>query len=144
LTSARRQRDRAPAASDVRPRGKRGEPAPPATPGLPRMTRGPYLLALVVAALAAIAAVTYVINDPDLWQHLVVGRVIWQTHAIPHTQLWTWPTHGAPDVLPSWLFRALLWPVWQAGGVHGLASGHAANRLTFEGGAWRARIVVAE
>jgi len=84
------------------------------------MTRGPYLLALVVAALAAIAAVTYVINDPDLWQHLVVGRVIWQTHAIPHTQLWTWPTHGAPDVLPSWLFRALLWPVWQAAGVHGL------------------------
>jgi len=64
--------------------------------------------------------VTTPIDDPDLWQHLLVGKVIWQTHAIPHTQLWTWPTHGAPDVLPSWLFRALLWPFWQLGGVHGL------------------------
>jgi hypothetical protein len=27
-------------------------------------------------------------------------------------------------------------------GVHGLASGHAANRLTFEGGTWRARIEI--
>jgi len=84
------------------------------------MTRGPYAIALVVAALAALAAGTYAIHDPDLWQHLVVGKVIWQTHAIPTTQLWTWPTYGLPDVLPSWLFRALLWPVWELAGVHGL------------------------
>lgn len=84
------------------------------------MTRGAYLTAVVVAALCALAAVTYAIYDTDVWQHLLVGKVIWQTHAIPHTQLWTWPTHGAPDVLPSWLFRALLWPAWRLGGVHGL------------------------
>lgn len=59
-------------------------------------------------------------HDPDLWQHLTVGREIWRTHSIPHTQLWTWPTHGASDVLPSWLFRALLWPFWELGGVHGI------------------------
>lgn len=75
---------------------------------------------LVVAALCALAGVTYAIHDPDLWQHLTVGREIWRTHSIPHTQLWSWPTHGAPDVLPSWLFRALLWPFWELGGVHGV------------------------
>lgn len=84
------------------------------------MTRGRYAALLVVAALCVLATVTYRIYDPDLWQHLTVGREIWRTHAIPHTQLWTWPTHGAPDVLPSWLFRALLWPFWAAGGVHGI------------------------
>ncbi|TMQ70399.1 MAG: hypothetical protein E6K81_12695, partial [Candidatus Eisenbacteria bacterium] len=39
---------------------------------------------------------------------------------IPHTQVWTWPTLGEPAVLPSWLFRALLWPFWRAGGLTGL------------------------
>jgi hypothetical protein len=84
------------------------------------MSRLPYALALCVAAACALAAVTFAIYDTDVWQHLLVGKVIWQTHAIPSTQLWTWPTHGAPDVLPSWLFRALLWPFWRLGGVHGL------------------------
>jgi len=32
----------------------------------------------------------------------------------------SWPTYGQPEVLPSWGFRALLWPVWQAGGLFGL------------------------
>ena len=84
------------------------------------MPRGALAASLVVATLCALAAVTTRIYDPDLWQHLLVGKVIWQTHAIPHTQLWTWPTHGAPDVLPSWLFRVALWPFWNIGGLWGL------------------------
>jgi Flp pilus assembly protein TadD len=84
------------------------------------VTRGPYALAVAVAALCVLASVTYAIHDPDIWQHLVVGRTIWQTHAIPHTQIWTWPTYGVPDVLPSWLFRAALWPFYEAGGTFGL------------------------
>jgi tetratricopeptide (TPR) repeat protein len=84
------------------------------------MTRAPYRLAVALAALAALAAITYPMHDPDIWQHLAVGRTLWQSHAIPTTQVWTWPTFGAPDVLPSWLFRALVWPFWEAGGLHGL------------------------
>jgi hypothetical protein len=84
------------------------------------MTRGARTATLVVAALCALAACTYAIHDPDLWQHLVVGKTIWRTHAIPTTQVWTWPTHGMPDVLPSWLFRFVLWPFWEWGGLHGL------------------------
>jgi len=87
---------------------------------LPAMSRGALAVVLVIAALCALAIVTTPIDDPDLWQHLLVGKVIWQTHAIPHTQLWTWPMHGAPDVLPSWLFRVALWPFWSLGGIWGL------------------------
>ena len=97
------------------------------------MTRGAFAMALVFAAVAAVAVVTYAFYDTDLWQHLLVGKVIWQTHAVPTTQLWSWPTHGAPDVLPSWLFRALLWPVWEAGGWHGLFAWRWLTTLTMFG-----------
>src|SRR5262249_44704272 len=66
----------------------------------------------------------------DFWQHLAVGRSLWASHAIPHTQVWTWPTWGTPDVLPSWLFRALLWPFWQAGGLVGLFAWRWLTTLT--------------
>ncbi len=45
---------------------------------------------------------------------------MWTTHAIPQVNLWTWPTYGEPQVLPSWGFRALLWPFYALGGVTGL------------------------
>ncbi len=67
------------------------------------------------------------LRDTDFWQHLAVGRAIWTTHAVPTTQLWSWPTYGAPDVNSSWGFRALLWPFWNAGGLLGL---HAWRWLT--------------
>jgi len=102
------------------------------------MTRGPYAVAVGVAALCVLASVTFAFHDPDLWQHLAVGRTLWQTHAIPHTQVWTWPTFGSPDVLPSWLFRALLWPFWEAGGVDGLFAWRWLTTFAAFGLAWAA------
>jgi len=64
--------------------------------------------------------VSFRIYDPDLWQHLEVGRYLWRTGHIPRTEIWSWPSYGAPSVLPSWGFRALLWPFFAAGGVWGL------------------------
>lgn len=112
------------------PRGARGAGArrkdaapPPRVPApraaLPAMTRPAYALAVAVAAACALAAVTYPLFDPDLWQHLAVGRWLWAHAALPHTHLWSWPTFGAPDAPPSWLFRALLWPVWAQWGLTG-------------------------
>ncbi|HKQ57943.1 MAG TPA: hypothetical protein VJY35_08740 [Candidatus Eisenbacteria bacterium] len=73
-----------------------------------------------VAALCVIAALTFRIFDTDFWQHLAVGRALWQTHAIPMVQVWCWPTWGEPYVLQSWVFRALVWPFWKLGGIEGL------------------------
>ncbi len=102
------------------PRAARAAPAGRGVPALAPIGAAPLALVAVVAAACVIAAVTFRIYDPDLWQHLTVGRAIWQSHAIPHTQLWSWPTYGAPDVLPSWLYRAVLWPFYAAGGVPGV------------------------
>ena len=79
------------------------------------------MVAAAVAFACIAAAVTYRIFDPDFWQHLLVGRVIWQTHSIPRDQLWSWVTYGHAEPLQSWLFCALLWPFYSVAGVLGLA-----------------------
>jgi hypothetical protein len=95
---------------------------------------------VIAAALAAVISIvistSFAIFDPDLFQHLVVGKVIWQTHGVPHRHLWTWPSYGQPEVLPSWLFRALLWPFWSIGGVWGLFVWRWATTLAAFGLAW--------
>jgi hypothetical protein len=83
----------------------------------PQQGPDPAMLAAVLAVAAlVVASVTFLTPDTDVWQHLTVGRAIWLTHSIPHTHQWSWPTFGVREVLPSWLFRALLWPVYAAAG----------------------------
>lgn len=97
-------------------------PAAPAGTPLPELplSHPAFLLAALVAAACVVAAVTYLMFDTDVWQHLAVGRAIWSLHRVPTTELWTWPTYGAPDVNASWGFRALIWPLWKAWGLWGL------------------------
>lgn len=102
------------------PAPRRGREDAGAAVPTPSADGAPWAFAALVTAMCVLTGVTFVIADPDQFQHLLVGRVIWATHAVPTTQIWTWPTYGTPDLTPSWLFRALLWPVWQAGGVMGL------------------------
>ncbi|MBI1798595.1 MAG: hypothetical protein HYR73_02790 [Candidatus Eisenbacteria bacterium] len=75
---------------------------------------------MLFTAAALVLGLTIRIDDPDLWQHLTVGRAIWQLHRVPTTNLWVWPLYGASDICPSWLFRALLWPFWCALSVGGI------------------------
>jgi len=77
-----------------------------------------FLVALAVGL--GLALITFPVFDPDLWQHLRVGKLIWETRSIPDTQLWVWPTWSTPYMLPSWLFRVLLYPFWALGGESGL------------------------
>ncbi|MGH7732054.1 MAG: hypothetical protein ACRENJ_12485, partial [Candidatus Eiseniibacteriota bacterium] len=82
--------------------------------------RAATLVVFGTAAAVVLAAVTFRIIDTDFWQHLAVGRALWETSSIPRLEAWSWPTFGEPVMLHSWLFRALLWPFWQAGGITGL------------------------
>jgi hypothetical protein len=125
-----------------RPAAARPAPRPPARASVPPLPlRHPAAwLAIGAAALSIVLSVSYVLYDKDLWQHLAVGRAIWTLREVPVTQIWVWPTYGTPDVTPSWLFRVLLWPLWQAGGVPALfawrwGTTHAAFGLAW----WTAR-----
>ena len=100
-----------------RPTGGHAPPAPtPPVPGL-----HPAMIATLVAVAACVVVtVTFTLYETDFWHHLLVGRVIWERHAVPVTQEWSWPSWGAPEVNSAWLFRALVWPFWSAGEVTGL------------------------
>ena len=75
---------------------------------------------LLLTGAVIVVSVTFKIMDPDVWQHLAVGRAIWSLHHVPTVNLWAWPVYGTPDVCPSWLFRVLLWPFYRLSGVLGL------------------------
>lgn len=99
--------------------GRSAAPALARVPALP-LAHPATLTVALIAAVCVVISVSGWIYDTDFWQHLLVGRVIWETHAVPTRQLWTWPTYGTPDVNASWGFRALIWPLWSAWGVWGL------------------------
>jgi hypothetical protein len=120
-------------------RGKHpARPEPPAAAALPPLPLAVWAPLAAVVGAALLGLVSFAIYDPDVWQHLLVGSVIWKLHAIPHVQWWSWPTWGVPDVLPSWLFRALLWPFWKAGGVAGLYAWSGLTTLLAFALLWRA------
>jgi hypothetical protein len=91
----------------------------PAVPPLPLRHPAALLAALVCAAIVALS-VSHHLWDYDSWQHLTVGRAIWEQHRFPTTQLWTWPTYGTKDVDYAWGFEAMVWPFWKLGGLLGL------------------------
>lgn len=93
-------------------------PLPPLE--VPGLSHPAMLLGLLVLLACVLVGPYFVMSDTDMWQHLAVGRAIWTEHKIPLTNEWTWPTYGQPQVLPSWLFRALLWPFYSIGGIFGL------------------------
>jgi hypothetical protein len=101
---------------------------PACEPALP-LSHPALLAAALVAALCVAFSVTWWMRDTDLWQHLLVGRTIWATHAVPRVNLWTWPAWGAPDVNYAWGFEALAWPFWRLGGVAGLFAWRWATTL---------------
>ena len=96
-----------------------GAPRSTSLPPIPLQSREFALVGLVAAAIVVLA-VTNLLTTPDFWQHLLVGKAICQLGRIPQEHLWTWPSYGQREVLPSWGFRWLLWPFYSIGGGLGL------------------------
>jgi tetratricopeptide (TPR) repeat protein len=118
-----------------KPRARGGDPRPrrgAKPPGASAGARPPQAAAAVpaahpammaafaVAAACVLITVSFKLYETDFWHHLLVGRVIWERHAVPTIQMWSWPTYGAPEANSAWAFRALIWPFWTLGGIPGL------------------------
>ena len=106
-------------------------------PPLP-LTHPAVLLAALVTAAILVLSATFDLRDRDFWQHLAVGRFIWEQHRLPLFELWIWPTYGESHVDYAWGFEALLWPFWKLGGVTGLFVWRWLGILTAFGLAWAA------
>lgn len=59
-------------------------------------------------------------DDPDMWWHLKTGQVIWKTHRIPTTDLFSYTTHHHAWVPHEWLSQVLIYSAYRLVGYSGL------------------------
>jgi hypothetical protein len=102
------------------------EPAPsgpsfflPVPNGSIRVFSFPVVLAALLVLLAVFAARSR-INDPDLWWHLRTGEVIWKSHSIPHSDLFSFTAYGHPWIAQEWLSELTMIAAWKLNGYTGL------------------------
>ena len=65
-------------------------PEPLMTSGRPRLMNRILSFPVVLAALLGVLAVIFAstrLNDPDMWWHLKMGQIIWDSHSVPTTDL---------------------------------------------------------
>src|SRR5215510_4162466 len=73
----------------------------------------PVMLAMVLAALAVLT-VRSRFNDPDLWWHLKTGEIIWNTHTIPSTDLFSFTTNHHSWIAHEWLSQLTIFGAYHA------------------------------
>src|SRR5260370_476021 len=79
----------------------------------------PLVLALALAVLAVLT-VRDRFNDPDLWWHLKTGEIIWNTHSIPQTDLFSFTTNQHAWTAHEWFSEVTIYGAWRLWGYQGL------------------------
>lgn len=59
-------------------------------------------------------------DDPDMWWHLKTGQIIWTTHTIPTTDIFSYTTNHHAWVDHEWLSQVLIYGAYRFGGYSGL------------------------
>ena len=86
---------------------------------LRRMFSFPVMLASLLTVLAVLS-VRDRFSDPDMWWHLRTGQIIWNTHTIPTTDMFSWTTHHHAWVPHEWLSQVIIYGAYKFGGYSGL------------------------
>jgi hypothetical protein len=59
-------------------------------------------------------------DDPDMWWHLKMGEIVWTTHTIPVTDLFSFTTNHHAWIPHEWLSQTFLFLAYKWGGFSGL------------------------
>src|SRR5688572_8459730 len=70
--------------------------------------------------LLAVFTVRERFQDPDLWWHLKTGEIIWNTHSIPTTYIFSFTTNHHSWVPHEWLSEVLIYAAYRMGYYTGL------------------------
>jgi hypothetical protein len=78
--------------------------------------------AMLVGMLAALAVFTVRsrFDDPDMWWHLKTGELIWTSHRIPTTDIFSYTTNHHAYIPHEWLSQLLIFAAYRIGGYSGL------------------------
>lgn len=79
----------------------------------------PAMLASLLVALS-VFTVQSRFDDPDMWWHLKMGEIIWTTHSIPTTDIFSYTTDHHPYTAHEWLSQVLIYGAYKFGGYSGL------------------------
>jgi hypothetical protein len=92
-------------------------------PAILRFLQKVFSFPVMLAGLLVVLAVLTVrsrFDDPDMWWHLKTGQIIWTTHAIPTTDLFSYTTNHHPYIAHEWLSQLLIYGAYRFGGYPGL------------------------
>jgi hypothetical protein len=81
---------------------------------------------VAILALGLFTMAARSVTDPDVWWHLRTGQLIVQTHAIFHTDPYSFTRFGQPWVDHEWLSQILIFGVYRLAGWGGLIVGFGA------------------
>jgi len=73
-----------------------------------------------VLLLLSVLTVRSRFDDPDLWWNLKIGQVIWTTHSIPVTDLFSYTTNHHAWIPHEWLAQLVIYGAYRAAGYTGL------------------------
>jgi hypothetical protein len=76
--------------------------------------------------VVAVATISNRFNDPDLWFHLKLGQIVWDTHSIPSSDLFSFTAFGHAWTAHEWLAQLAIYGVYRTGGYLGLMLSFAA------------------
>jgi len=80
------------------------------------------MLAFGVAVASAISVASR-LTDPDLWWHLRIGQIIWNTHSVPLRDTLSFTAYGHALVPHEWLGELGIYAVYRLGGYSALMAG---------------------
>jgi hypothetical protein len=85
--------------------------------------RSVFSFPVMLAGLLVVLAVLTVrsrFDDPDMWWQLKTGEVIWTTHTIPTTDLFSYTTGHHAWIPHEWLSQVVIYGAYRLGGYPGL------------------------
>lgn len=88
-----------------------------------RVIRKVFSFPTMLAGLLIVLGVLTVrsrFDDPDMWWHLKTGEIIWTTHTIPVTDLFSYTTNHQASVPQEWLAQVSIYSAYRWGGFSGL------------------------
>ena len=68
----------------------------------------------------AVATVRSRFDDPDMWWHLKLGEIMWNTHKVPTADLFSFTTNHHVYVPHEWLSQVLIYGAYRLAGYSGL------------------------
>src|SRR5215467_15425176 len=96
---------------------------PPETISRSSILRLAFSFPVTLAAALIVLTVLTVrdrFNDPDLWWHLKTGEIIWNTHSIPQTDVFSFTTNQHAWTAHEWLSQVAIYAAWRLWDYQGL------------------------